>query len=951
MSTAASTVALPVVPGGSSYGTQRLPASVSTAASTVALPVVAGVAGGSGSTNPGSTNAQARAAQQAQRQAQRQAAQDARQAAQAARQAAQQAAEEARAEEARRVARRRLASRIVGRGGRAVSSVFRTGGALVGGAIGLVGAGVGLAGSVLGAGGSLFGSVLGTIRSLVGGILKMLAVMLRAGLSAVLGVAGSFVKGLANLFSTVLRGALIGLTVAVGALSIGLGKVIAATSDYGHKVNDLSATSGLGARASGGLVSRLGFWGVDAAKTLENQGPAGLAGARAGVWGLPGYGSANYLPSVASRFQSMQGTLTGQLLSRQMLGSQGLDSVEGRRLATTPLAHLREAERFTNRTQAAFGLKPEAISGITRDFDLLSGKIRTLGQTALLAIGQRLIPVLTNWCDSALRIFEHFNTDGGSLIQKGVDLFVSGVGRAFEGMLVFGRFLYATLPAMAYKAADGLLSGLSTAIGALPTLWSVFLKGLDFVQQYAQPVLDWLGKTGASAFDVLGRAALGAKSGIEALITQMPEIKKSIKEIFDSTLSSAKSAVNTIFPGTFSNTQSPDAGAANGASTTGTAGGNTQPDQPYSGPGAGIVNALAIGRKITGPFGAAGRWVMSQLRGDDWLSQGAGTLVGGALGFKALKAGGKWLLKKGATGLLSRLLGGGASGAAGAAGGAGSGASFAPSWMPSWLFNRLPAPLLRAASIPLGGMPTVAGVGSALSVGTVAAGGVLGGLGYTALQRSGLLGDDAPGLFEAAGNVWARTRDFFTGEDPEGNVTQQNGYTASQNAATAAREAAQASGPGARLRGAMGSAWDAASAAYSAPDPWGQIQGMAGREGGRLAQMWNDAPRGSWAQGMDDRFGEGLTRHEQEAQAEIKRMQDALHAHSDLADEDGRGKKYDDELNLLRQIAGNTGQKNDPVVAKLEQLVQVLQGPFAARLIGEVERRRSLSEAAAIEAY
>lgn len=240
-----------------------------------------------------------------------------------------------------------------------------------------------------------------------------------------------------------------------------------------------------------------------------------------------------------------------------------------------------------------------------------------------------------------------------------------------------------------------------------------------------------------------------------------------------------------------------------------------------------------------------------------------------------------------------------------------------PSWMPAWLYNRLPTGVLRAASIPLGGMPTLAGMASALTLGTASLGLTLGGLGYTGLQRAGVLGRNAPGFLEAAGNVWARA----TG----GDVTQENGYTAAETA----RRARRAHGHNGHRAAPPGSIEDQLSAAMQGSrNAWNQkptwahdIQGLPGlaQRGlrdlqGRMSGYWasvQDRARtpGTMSQGVDSRYGEGLRRIDQEALRAVQGARAQLQQHfGQYADAGARGREFDATIRELRDIAHSSRQ-------------------------------------------
>ena len=90
-------------------------------------------------------------------------------------------------------------------------------------------------------------------------------------------------------------------------------------------------------------------------------------------------------------------------------------------------------------------------------------------------------------------------------------------------------------------------------------------------------------------------------------------------------------------------------------------------------------------------------------------------------------------------------------------------------------------------------------------------GAVLGGIGYSVLQRRGALGKEAPGLGEAIGNTWTRLSNLWSGRDYNSGVSQMRG-NASQHAAALA--AAQANSPEGRAKSALDGAWGGVASKY-----------------------------------------------------------------------------------------------------------------------------------------
>ena len=260
-----------------------------------------------------------------------------------------------------------------------------------------------------------FGQIFGVLSNLVMGTVKMVTGLPRAILSGlarlsdtVIGALGNTARAISGLLGGALKLGLGALAGAVGGLVVGLSRAVQLTTNFGRAVNSLAGSTGLSVGAAGRLQSQYAGVGVDAGALFGGQNPSAFK-MRASVYGLSGFDDPRFASQLAGKYQSMmQGGMVSQTQARQMLGALGLDNEQGQKLANTRASDLRENERFTTRTQNAFGIDTSKISGITRDFDALTGKVKTLGTTVAYAVAQKLLPSLNGFADNALGMAERF---------------------------------------------------------------------------------------------------------------------------------------------------------------------------------------------------------------------------------------------------------------------------------------------------------------------------------------------------------------------------------------------------------------------------------------------------------------------------------------------------------------------------------------------------------------
>lgn len=705
----------------------------------------------------------------------------------------------------------------------------------------------------------------------------------------------------------VLSGGLVGaigvVGAAVGAVSLIATKAVRDFSQLGRSIRDLSANTGMGFTKSGGLLNRFSALGVDRkdASGMFGQNPM-LFGIKAGVWGLPDASNPQFAASLATRYQGMQAMGPfGALMARNMLGTLGMDNEAGRRVASMPVRDIQNQLGFQSRVQSTLGVDPAVIARTSQQFDLLTGRLKILGENALTRLAAEVLPrvnagleVLTN----------HLANNAGA----SATLISKGVNAAFSSLIAFGGFML-KLPEMFFTAGSSVLSFAAAAVQAVPRVWDTMLVGISVAQAALQPLFT----TFASGFDfvvqMLGNVHQGVGTTLTLLQTGFDWMGKTAVAVFQN----IETALDSLYKSDFVQTviKAIPAGKA----------------------------VLEKGAEITKSGGRVGKAIGNEIGGE---SGGAlGELIGAYLTGRLLISGGKGLLGIGAKGLLGLGSRGATSGSGvlmnalkgllGRGGTAAGGQLILPGTTPT-LIQRV---LGQFAA------PTARGLLSGLKMPVVGAGLLLGGFGYTALQRSGALGKNAPGFMEAVGNTYAR----LTG----GDVTEADGYTRNHklDMELARRHAAKEAGKPVmdRVRDYLQvpSFSDAWRNAQQNPGSWAQgYNGLPGAASG-YAQMlgsgvngwWNQAlaqgqqKRGSWAQGVDNGLG-GLVRG-----ASNEGVQSILHLQR-LFDEQRQaaiGNNRSDQLleeiaRLLRGIQGNT-RPDSQQINRMEKLLT----DFAARVI------------------
>ncbi len=356
--------------------------------------------------------------------------------------------------------------------------------------------------------GSLLSRIVGFFASLPGRILDALS---------------SVGRTVISLFGGALKGALYAVAGAIGSIVALSTKAVQSTLSFGRAVGYLSASTGLNSRSAGATQQRFGAFGIDASETFAGRDPA-LFGMRAGAYGVPGFDSPNFLPSAAGRFQNLnQGGVTGRMLAQQLAETLGLNNAQGLRTLNTPVGDIRAQQGFTSRVSGALGLNSDTIVNVARQWDLLTGRLRTFGEGVLVKIGQSILPRLNQGLEVLASLAE--KSAGG--LSGFIDRAING---AFDALLRFANFLYKVLPDAALSFSAVFLKGLLAISSVAPTIFDGLLKAIDVVQSVAPPLWSWLQEAIPSAFTFLVNGVNGITDAAQVLINRVPEIGKAIQD-------------------------------------------------------------------------------------------------------------------------------------------------------------------------------------------------------------------------------------------------------------------------------------------------------------------------------------------------------------------------------------------------------------------------------------
>ncbi len=637
--------------------------------------------------------------------------------------------------------------------------------------------------------GSLFTRVTSFFTSMMGGLMNRIVSGFSALPGLVFGALGRLsdvVKGAMGAAASALKyaaqgigGVFLGLAGAAGGLVAVMGKAIQTTSTWAKGVSTLSAMSGLSGGAAAGVQNRFGAVGLDASELMAGQNPL-LYGMKASAFGIRGgYDSPNFLPNAASRFQSLngQGGIMGPMMAQQMAKSLGLGDSASLRVLNTPVREIREQMRFSSSVHSGLGLNDAALVNVSRQWDQFTGKLKTLGESVLMKIAQQTLPRLNAGFSALLKFGESQAGGIGGLIERGVDAAFSAFGR-------LAQFLYKTGPEAVLGFTATFLKGLLFVSDAIPGVWQGLMKVVDI----GQMGFDWLAKEGSAAFDILSHAFAGVSAGIGEFVKQLPDIEKTLSDVW----AKIRDGINGLVPGLIPGGGTPSAsgGAAGQSGESGIPGLPNPNASPYTS-ATGILGGLwNAGRALTSPGGWFGRQAAHAIGADAPWQQGAADLAGRYIGGRALLAGG------------------------------------------------------RAA------LATPAGITTAAALATA---GVVGYAGFSGAQALGLVDRDQS-FGERLGLGASRVADFLTSNTGETDRRANEQWALD-------RTQAHGRATGHPMRGdylgrfgkSAAAIRDAATKAYKSPG----ANPLGGMMGG-LQGLLDKVPSGSWSQGLENRFGQGV---------------------------------------------------------------------------------------------
>jgi hypothetical protein len=727
------------------------------------------------------------------------------------------------------------------------------------------------------------GKVLGLITGSLRGVLSIAARLpgvVLTGLTKITdgaeGALSASARAIAFGLRSILTGAVAALTVAVGGLVVATTRAVSITRDWARNINALSGGTGLSSRAAGGLQGRFGAFGQDASRLFENQNPWAF-GMRASAFGLPNYTNSQFLPQLAGRYQGMMASgPMGQMLGRAQLQAMGLDNREMRGLLTTPVADIQGQLGFQSRVQSGLGIDPTTVANLGRQFELLSGRFKMLGEGALTRLAIEILPRLNGMLDATANYLANNAGQISNLITQAVTISINA--------LVALATVLVSLPDAALTFADTMLAGLSAVIGAVPGLWESFLTGISIVQAAVDPLFSTI----VQGFDYVAQTVPGViesfNFGVETLLTMLQTGIGTTGSVVVTMIGAIQTALNSLLRSQFVQAalkSLPAVAQIGGALHQATAGGAN-----------------------------AGQSLGTALGGDSW--GGVGYLAGGYLMGKTLLGGAGKLIGVGARGLwglggravagIGGLFGGGAAaGAAGAAGGQlvlpGMGAAAASAW------------------------PTLAGMASAVSAPVIGAGIGLGVAGYEGLRALNM------GPWKNLPSSGAILGHYLgMGGNPAAQAAAASGapyqvdFQSTLNSMTGAwNQAAAHPGSWARdYRGLPGRATLMAQGAMS---------GVSGWIGGAVEQGTRE--RGSWAHSADNRLGNPLRDLTADAQRELAQARAILKEKRDEADGSDLKQVLNALLQEMKGVNANTKQS-----AKSDQVLPQYLQDFAAKLLG-----------------
>jgi hypothetical protein len=415
-------------------------------------------------------------------------------------------------------------------------------------------AGAGLAGRVAGGGVGLgltgAGALMGASVGVLGGPGGMLAGAAVGGLVGSL--AGALALKITSAVADAVGGALgvVGKTIgAVGDLGVsGLRTVLDVLRDlsdtaqkFGRDVAVIRAQSGLSNGQAGTFSLAFGSLGLGSHALGLTQNMANhpqLYGMKAGLFGVPGYENANFLPSLAGRFQGMQRTgIVGQMFARHMTQSLGMDSPEALRVLQIDAGKLRSQVTWSQNLQGSLGLDAGKIRDVSDSLFLTQNRFDTFASMLKLRIGQELLPYLSGVLDKGIAYVSAHAGDISNWIKKGVSWLVEDLPpllmrgaamglRAVAGWsdvsAGFSDGLRAHLPQIA-RHFDNFLNFLRETVKTVGSLTNQAVKLANGFStgKGLPPVLEYPKRLGETARNVTGQRDPNAAPGVGDTVTNI----------------------------------------------------------------------------------------------------------------------------------------------------------------------------------------------------------------------------------------------------------------------------------------------------------------------------------------------------------------------------------------------------------------------------------------------
>jgi hypothetical protein len=326
---------------------------------------------------------------------------------------------------------------------------------------------------------NIAGAILGGITNMLGAGLQISGLALnvaRALVGTIVFLTGGFLR-LGLMLTGVVLG---GLTLFAGAVARAAQSAMA----FAKEASLLRANTGLGYGQAQGILGRFGAFGIGGGAVNSMLGGMGQMPAffaqKAGMFGLPGYESSDFVPKLAQAFQAAaaRGPF-GMATARNMMGTLGMDSPDMMRLVNLPQNKIREQLAWQGNTQSALGIGAGDVQKWAEDVPLLINRIGSFVEMVQVKFVSGLLPyieaglnALTNYLgQNATKINEAIRgavsflfTQAPVLVLQGVQTMLGGITWLVEGFSNGARFL-ATNAQTVLGVIDTIINALRTFSG------------------------------------------------------------------------------------------------------------------------------------------------------------------------------------------------------------------------------------------------------------------------------------------------------------------------------------------------------------------------------------------------------------------------------------------------------------------------------------------------------